>query len=216
MKFSAVLLAGGESKRMGQDKALIAIRGKPLWLRQLDLLRRLHPSEILVSARTDPEWRPREIHYIEDAQPSRGPLSGIAACLARIQTEHLFVLAVDMPFMAEKCLLGICAEISPGLGVVPVFGDRAEPLAAVYPRESLTEFSKALGGQDFSLQPLVRKLVAAGQLRPLAISPEQIPCFQSINEPGQLDFATITDMQDGRLPFDRSNLRCPEPNPGAK
>jgi molybdopterin-guanine dinucleotide biosynthesis protein A len=188
MKFSAVLLAGGESKRMGQDKALIAIRGKPLWLRQLDLLRRLHPSEILVSARTDPEWLPRGIDFIEDAQPSRGPLSGITACLARIQTEHLLVLAVDMPFMTEECLLDTCADIGPGWGVVPVIENRGEPLAAVYPRRSLTEFSKALGGQDFSLQPLVRKLVAAGQLRPRAISPEQIPCFQNMNAPGQLHF----------------------------
>ena len=54
MNISAVLLAGGESHRMGQDKATLVFRGKPLWEIQLDLLRKLQPREIFLSARTDP------------------------------------------------------------------------------------------------------------------------------------------------------------------
>ena len=54
MNLSSVLLAGGESRRMGKDKATALFRGKPLWQIQLDLLRKLEPSEIFLSARTDP------------------------------------------------------------------------------------------------------------------------------------------------------------------
>ena len=46
MKISAVLLAGGESRRMGKDKATLFFGGKPLWQIQLELLRKLEPSEI--------------------------------------------------------------------------------------------------------------------------------------------------------------------------
>ena len=45
MNISAVLLAGGESRRMGQDKATLLFRGKPLWQIQLELLRKLEPAE---------------------------------------------------------------------------------------------------------------------------------------------------------------------------
>ena len=53
MKISAVLLAGGESRRMGKDKATLSFQGKPLWQIQLELLRQLMPQEIFVSARSD-------------------------------------------------------------------------------------------------------------------------------------------------------------------
>src|ERR687892_190853 len=53
MNISAVLLAGGQSRRMGRDKAIILFRGKPLWQIQLGLLRKLQPAEIFVSAGND-------------------------------------------------------------------------------------------------------------------------------------------------------------------
>src|SRR5262249_31891495 len=81
MTFSAVLLAGGESRRMGRDKATILFRGKPLWEVQLEKLKKLAPKEIFVSARVDPPWRPNDVLFVADVPPSRGPLSGLAASL---------------------------------------------------------------------------------------------------------------------------------------
>src|SRR5438094_7110110 len=72
MKISAVLLAGGESRRMGRDKASIALDGKLLWQNQLELLRTLNPTEIFISARSDPEWRPHDVMFVADIPPSRG------------------------------------------------------------------------------------------------------------------------------------------------
>src|SRR5438477_9370914 len=136
MKISAVLLAGGDSYRMGKDKATIVFRGKPLWRIQLDLLRRLELAEIFISARTDPPWRPSDIQFVWDDPPSRGPLSGLTAALAQIQTGHLLALAIDMPFMTENYLRAISHKIEPGRGALPMIGDRAEPLAAIYPADA--------------------------------------------------------------------------------
>src|SRR5438876_12398400 len=110
MNISAVLLAGGKSRRMGKDKATILFRGKPLWQIQLELLRKLEPEEIFVSTRTDPIWRPADVQFLADDPPSRGPLSGLAASLARMRSAHLLALAIDMPFMTESYVRYLCDQ----------------------------------------------------------------------------------------------------------
>ena len=186
MKISAVLLAGGKSRRMGEDKATIVFRNTPLWQIQLDLLRKLEFEQLFISAQIDPPWRPPDIEFVPDDQPSRGPLSGIAAALSRITTNHLLVLAIDMPFMTENYLLSLCEKIEPGRGIVPLIENRAEPLAAIYPREARDDVGGALRGSDFSLQSLVGKLVATNKLEPVQVSEEEKAFFRNLNEPADL------------------------------
>src|SRR4051812_6334942 len=78
IKVSAVLLAGGKSRRMGRDKATTSYRGRPLWRHQTELLGELGPFEILISARSDPPWRPDQFKFVPDGAVSRGPLTGLA------------------------------------------------------------------------------------------------------------------------------------------
>ena len=188
---SAVLLAGGESRRMGMDKATFAFRGKPLWQIQLETLRKLRPAEIFLSARTDPSWRPADVQFIGDIPPSRGPLSGIAATLVKIRTAHLLALAIDMPFMTENYLRSICDATDPSLGIIAKINSCAEPLAAVYPREAEIDFRTALAGTDFSLQNLVRQLVTSGKLREISVTKEERRLFRNLNNMADVD-ATIT------------------------
>jgi molybdopterin-guanine dinucleotide biosynthesis protein A len=183
---SAVLLAGGESRRMGTDKARLLFRGQPLWQVQLETLRRLQLEEIFVSARNDPSWRPDDVHFIADVPPARGPLSGLAASLDRISTHHLLALAIDMPWMSNEYLKSLCAQIEPGRGVVPRVGDRAEPLAAIYPREAMDEIRDALAGTDFSLQSLIGDLITAGKMREITVTEQQRNLFRNVNERADL------------------------------
>jgi molybdenum cofactor guanylyltransferase len=186
MKISAVLLAGGKSRRMGQDKSTILFRNAPLWQIQLDLLRKLQLQELFISAQTDPPWRPADIEFVPDDQPSRGPLSGIAAALSRISCGHLLVLAIDMPFMTESYLRSLCEKVERGLGVVPLIENRAEPLAAIYPRDAHDDVVDALSGSDFSLQSLVGKLIAVGKMQAIQVSEEEKAFFRNLNQPGDL------------------------------
>jgi molybdenum cofactor guanylyltransferase len=186
MKISAVLLAGGKSRRMGQDKAAILFRNAPLWQIQLDLLRKLQLQEIFVSAQFDPPWRPADVEFVPDDQPSRGPLSGIAAALSRVNGGHLLALAIDVPFMTESYLRSLCERVQRGLGVVPVIENRAEPLAAIYPRDAYDAVVGALAGSDFSLQTFVGKLVATGKLQAIQVSEEEKALFRNLNEPGDV------------------------------
>src|SRR5450432_3650198 len=170
MTFSAVLLAGGESRRMGRDKATIVFRDRPLWQWQLQILRALGPGKIFISARTEPSWLPRATELLLDEPPSRGPLSGLTRALARMQTSHLIALAVDMPFMTSGQMHSLCSSVTANRGVIPVIDERVEPLAAIYPREAAADFSAALAGSDYSLQKLSRGLVQAGKLQIFPVS----------------------------------------------
>ena len=182
MNISAVLLAGGEARRMGRDKATLLFRGKPLWQIQLELLRKLGPAEIFVSARRDPPWRPANVCFVADDPPSRGPLSGLAAALTRMRAKHLLALAIDMPFITENYLTFLCSQIEPGRGVLPKMDNRAEPLAAIYPQEALANVQSALSGKDFSLQTVTGRLVAAGKLQVMPVTSQERKLFLNLNE----------------------------------
>jgi molybdopterin-guanine dinucleotide biosynthesis protein A len=180
---SAVLLAGGESRRMGKDKATLLLRGKPLWQIQLELLRKTGPAEIFVSARTDPVWRPADVQFVADDSPSRGPLSGIAASLAKARTKHLLALAIDTPFVTQEYLKSLCSQIEPRRGVIPTIEDRFEPLAAIYPQEALGNLQSALSGTDFSMQTVARRLAAEGKLRVVPVTSQERNLFLNLNQP---------------------------------
>src|SRR5688572_11164715 len=187
LTFSAVLLAGGESRRMGRDKAVVVFRDEPLWRRQLRILRDLGPEKVFVSARTESSWLPDDTELLLDEPPSRGPLSGLTKALERMETSHLLVFAVDMPFVTREQLHHLWTLATEGCGVVPMIGARGEPLAAIYPKESALDFAAALAGADFSLQTLVRKLEGAGQVRMVHVLPQDEHLYRSLNSPSELD-----------------------------
>jgi molybdopterin-guanine dinucleotide biosynthesis protein A len=185
MSFSAVLLAGGESRRMQRDKATLVFGEKPLWQHQLDTLRELKPTEIFVSARTDPEWRPGDVRFVADDPPSRGPLSGIVSALVETKITHLIVLAIDMPFMSSGFLKSLCAGIET-TGVIPQISDRFEPLAAIYPRDAYVDLAAALHANELSLQVIARRLVEDGKLRIHQVAEADRDLFRNLNEPADL------------------------------
>lgn len=184
---SAVLLCGGESRRMGRDKATLTWRGQPFWAWQLAKLRELQPTTIFISAREEPSWLPADVLFVADKPPSCGPLSGIAATLAICDSAHLLTFGIDLPAMTGAHLQHLCGLVRPGVGVSPVIGDRAEPLAAIYPSEAREDFIQALSGAEASLQPIVRKLIEAGKLRTVAIARGDQGLYHNVNEPRDLD-----------------------------
>jgi molybdopterin-guanine dinucleotide biosynthesis protein A len=104
MNLSAVILAGGESRRMGRDKAWIESDGQPLIALALDKIRQLGVAEVFISGRADVDYSALKIPVLFDAKPGCGPLGGIEQALQVCATPLLLVLAVDMPHMTVSCL----------------------------------------------------------------------------------------------------------------
>lgn len=185
--FTAVLLAGGRSTRMGVDKAGLIVDGQPLWRLQLDKLRALEAGEIFISGRAEGPYADAGIEVVPDTAPGLGPLGGIAAMLRLAAAPLVIVLAVDLPAVSVAFLAGLVARAAQSrLGVVPQ-GDRwFEPLAAVYPQAAAPLAEECLCGVDRSMQHFVRRLVAAGLASALPLTAAQLAEFRNVNAPGDL------------------------------
>jgi molybdenum cofactor guanylyltransferase len=186
MPLSAILLAGGRSRRMGVDKSTLLIVGEPLWQRQLRLLNDLRPMALWVSARDVLPWCPPGIEVVMDKTPSRGPLSGVAAALNHLQTSHLLVLAVDLPQMNTEHLRKLWGLSQPGTGVIPLNGGYFEPLCAIYPVEAAAVAEAALNSSDVSLQSFAQTLRRQSQAHIYDLTPEEQPLYFNMNTPSDL------------------------------
>jgi molybdopterin-guanine dinucleotide biosynthesis protein A len=140
---AAVILAGGQSRRMGTDKSLLPIRGVPLIQH---LARQLLPlfERVLISANDAGRYAFLQLPVIADLVPGQGPLMAIASSLPATERELNFVIACDTPDVDPGFVLEML-RLADGYDVVmPVSPDgRHEPLFAVY-RTSVAETARDL------------------------------------------------------------------------
>jgi molybdopterin-guanine dinucleotide biosynthesis protein A len=186
--WSALLLAGGQSTRMGTDKAALSVGSEVLWRRQLRLLRLAGASELWICGRpgTDyclpAETAAGQYEVVFDEKPGMGPLAGIVAGLKRAHFETVLVLAVDMPAMSADFLRAMIAESRQwGCGIVPGEEGRFEPLAAVYTRSCLPLLEAQLGAANGSLQHFMRQAVQGPLMRPRPVALCEKPFFLNVN-----------------------------------
>lgn len=134
---SIVIQAGGESRRMGRDKALMPFLGRPLIQRVLE---RLTPiaDEVIVTTNHPEDYRFLGLPLFPDLLPGRGALGGLYTALSSATCEAVAVVACDMPFAsaalietASRLLIGEETDV-----VIPDSGGGLEPMHAVYRRET--------------------------------------------------------------------------------
>jgi molybdopterin-guanine dinucleotide biosynthesis protein A len=132
---TAIILAGGDSQRMGRDKASLLLGEQTLLQRVIAKMQLVFP-QVVVSVR---QLRPEiDLPQVCDEQPSAGteagagPLAGLAAGLGHVTTPWAFVVACDMPFV-EPAMVELLAKFrSEYQAVVPVVQGHTQPLAAFY------------------------------------------------------------------------------------
>jgi len=124
-------LAGGQSRRIGRNKALMELDGQSLIERILNILDPLC-DELILSANDPTLYAGLGVRIVPDVLLNRGPLSGIHAGLAAMRAERALVVACDMPFL-NPTLLRYLTVVAPDYDVVvPQVRGKFEPLHAVY------------------------------------------------------------------------------------
>lgn len=189
MSFRAVILAGGNSSRMGQDKAWLEIAGQTLLERQINLVRAVNAAGIFISGRVDQDYSRLGCPVLADNFPNAGPLAGIESALRSCREPLLLVLAVDMPGMTAELLRQLVARSTPCRGVVPRVAGHIEPLAAIYP-QTATRLATELLAQPAPAAPgagvFAARCVAEGLAGCCDLPDEAARCFISWNAPGDV------------------------------
>lgn len=145
---SAVILAGGESSRLGRDKARLRIGGRTLIERTVEEVSKVC-SEVLISAnQPDPFRRLPVAGIVPDAIPGLGPLGGICAGLRTMKNEYGFFVACDMPNLDADVIREQIARLraAPCDAVAPRWGSRIEPLHAIYGKACLPAVERCIAG----------------------------------------------------------------------
>ena len=129
-QFSAAVLAGGRSTRMGRDKAALPFNGMTLLEYQVEKLRSLGIEEIMISGSALEVDGTRRV---PDILPHCGPLSGIHACLRAARHEAVLFLSVDTPLVSPDILQTLLDAHTSGVTLLH-HGERTEPLLGIYDR----------------------------------------------------------------------------------
>ena len=183
--FSAALIAGGNSSRMGRDKCLLELpetKGEPLWRHQWITLGSLKPEEMWISGRIEQTYFP-SASLITDVWKDAGPLGGIASVLGRVHTPLLLILGVDLPCLTATILQTLLESSQEGQGAVFQGGEFYEPLAAIYPKSMLASAESMLADGNFRLQAWVQQGVACRKMNALPLPDHWRPAFRNINTP---------------------------------
>jgi len=131
------ILAGGHSRRMGRDKALLKIDGKPVILRLVDLVRPL-TDQIVICANDADAYAFLDLPVVPDIYGNQGPLAGLHAAMARSTHPVILLLACDLPYLSLRLLSALVDAVEGYDAVVCQTSDgRKQPLCAVYRRSCL-------------------------------------------------------------------------------
>lgn len=160
MKNSAsIILAGGRSTRMGNNKAFLPLPGKVrlTFVEQLVSTLALLCSETILVARDAADaanYVLPGVHVVTDKVPDQGPLMGLYSGLRAIHAQRALVVAVDMPFILPALVAFLLSQPQSDSLLVPLVNNVPQVLLALYPRTIL---------------PLIEQLLQQGRHDPRSL-----------------------------------------------
>lgn len=183
---AGIVLAGGQSRRMGRDKALLKVDGETLLDRAIRTMGET-ARPVFVVADEPNRYRLSDATVVGDEYPGAGPLGGIVTGLRCAGPGLHLVIACDMPFVRQELLALLQSRAAGHEAAIPWIGGRPEPLCAAYDFRCLAPFSRALAEGERAVHRVLGLISAVrvdeSELR--AIDPA-LTSFVNLNEPRDL------------------------------
>jgi molybdopterin-guanine dinucleotide biosynthesis protein A len=185
---SVVVQAGGQSLRMGENKALKAFLGRPLIERVVERLRPV-ADELLITTNEPEAYAFLDLPRVADVRPGRGPLGGLYTALVAAKHPCVAVIACDMPFACGPLIVagaGLLLQDKADV-VIAESAEGFEPLHAVYRRNTcIAAIESAMQAEQWRMiswfpQVIVRKLTSTELTR---YDPDGL-AFWNVNTPAE-------------------------------
>ncbi len=141
---TAIIMAGGDSTRIGRDKSMLPVGGKPMVQHICDLLRP-HFDQVLISGNDPSKYGFLDVEVVPDRVAGWGPLMGIASALRASAYDVNFIVACDIPEFNIGLVRRMVRQVRGFDAAVPRTGrSRYEPLFAVFKKSALDSIERAL------------------------------------------------------------------------
>lgn len=186
---AGAVLAGGQSRRLGRDKALVQFGGRTLLDATVRTLMPLCEEVVIVSNSPKAHAHPAA-RLVGDLFPGKGSLGGIYSGLSAVGCECCLVVACDMPFLNAGLLAYMASLASEADVVIPRFRHNLEPLHAIYSKGCLPHMKALLDQNNLKIIdffPQVRVRYVEGE--EIARWDPSFRSFMNINTPGDLEKA---------------------------
>lgn len=188
---SGVVLGGGKSRRMGQDKRHLIWDGRKLLDLICSQMGTLFEEVLLVTALPDYEVGGLPVRLVTDVIPDKGSIGGVYTGLKESRNVHCFVVACDMPFLNERVISRLCHMPAADLVIVRLL-QGFQPLHARYSKKCLAILEEMIQSGNLKIQNMVRdKRIATRILEESDISDldPSLTSFMNVNTPSDWEFA---------------------------
>ncbi len=155
MQITGIILAGGQSSRMGTDKALIRLNGKTLMENAIEICKPVC-SAILISS-NNPKHKNFGFAVIPDEINNCGPMSGIYSCLNKSETDWNFIISVDTALIPEDFVHFLISETGEFDAVVPIHENGKEPLVALYRKNCVPVIQERIELKNYKMYNLLNE-----------------------------------------------------------
>ena len=188
---TGVLLAGGDSRRMGEDKRYLVVGEQTLLERGLAVLRSIF-QEVLVVIAQDSLPLKVAARVVRDLVPDCGSLGGLYTGLTQATTPYIFVVACDMPFLDPAVITQFTSRRASADIVIAKLAARLHPMHALYGKGCLPVLEQMIRARQLKMQEMLShaslhvRYVTDADL--LTIDPSG-RSFQNVNTPADLEVA---------------------------
>ena len=157
---TGAILAGGKSSRMGRDKALLEIDGKPFIQRIAETLRQIFDHVVIISGHGE-NYKFLNLPIYNDVYRNCGPLGGVHSALTHSTTKSVFIVPCDLPFLSPDVVRSILSSHAWTAATVPTAFGCIQPLCGVYTRRCLPLLEEHLKRGQFKVHRFLESAAAA-------------------------------------------------------
>jgi molybdopterin-guanine dinucleotide biosynthesis protein A len=185
---TGIILSGGKSVRMGQDKPFLEIGGIPIIQRIYDCFEKFFHEIIIVTNRKE-AYSFLKAKIVSDLIEDRGALGGLYTGLFHSSHPYSFCVASDMPFLRESLIQYLIEQANGHDVIVPRTSDGLQPLHAIYSKNCLPQIRKMIDKGKFKIIDFYGQVTTkiVEESRFIRLDPTR-ESFININTPEELDF----------------------------
>jgi molybdopterin-guanine dinucleotide biosynthesis protein A len=181
MSTTGIILAGGKSSRMQEDKGLMLLDEKPMMQYAIDLLKPIVDEIIIVS--NNNEYNKFGPSVYPDLVKDKGPLAGLYTGLYYSTSETNIVLSCDVPYVSEDLISFLKSEHQQNQITIPIKDKRTHQLIGIFSKSCEANFALLLEKEDLKLLEAFKNL----NLNIVDANHFDAQLFKNINSPSDLD-----------------------------